>query len=713
MTLEPSLLERNWRRSIEDYLLSIPGEESARLIQLMRESRAAWVLMLPPASGARRALFLGDARSGTPAGLVRLGWRVTVQDPTTREFAIHRGAATRAPVDDGTQANESTAAASDPGKSDPSKSDLGASGSILAVESATTGFEAPAQNEPGGEPIPPPVDPASDRNQASSATPPDVATTSTRNSKGATPSQSTFDWSAKAPMSDEANGPTSDTASEPTSEAASVPSNELPGEAAAPGTRRPPPIHPVDRAESALVSEKSAETDSFDLVLIEDDSLASPISLPMAVSLSNDLIALTVDNPLGYKRSSGYRADFKRATPTALGHAWLHERDQLLPARRQRLSSLSGQPARAVALYPDRRDFAHVVDWERGAPDLTLGPAERKNGLKLLGRKLGLFPVLAPSFGLWSSKLGSTQTLLDALLDGIAKHLGAERQRPLHLVATRGNSALVLTRDWVVRIPLGHRPNAAMQQNAAGLLALQALDLPTPEPLYLGPIRAGQVDVLLSVESRIPGLGAGQLVDKPKAVARLAATLATRLAALPRTPAQTLDANAAHTLFAPRFQAVKERCGDAATAAALDHMQAETIARATGLTLPLIACHRDLRPKHVIIDEQGRGELMGVVDWSCLEQTGPPLYDLFHFLAQERTARKEWNASRVWHAFQDRNQLEPHEQSAIAHYEAALGLPPEWYAVIAGAYPVLFGAMAEEHWDFSRPLWIKRMFGIE
>jgi hypothetical protein len=195
-------------------------------------------------------------------------------------------------------------------------------------------------------------------------------------------------------------------------------------------------------------------------------------------------------------------------------------------------------------------------------------------------------------------------------------------------------------------------------------------------------------------------------------MARLAGELVQALASLPRTAARELTESAARALFGPRFDVVCERAGDPDATAALRQLEAETIAGATGLRVPLVTCHRDLRPKHVIADAEGAGALMGIVDWSCLQLEGPPLYDLFHFIAQERTAQAGWTARSVWLALQDRDALTPGEAQAVRAYEAALDLPPAWYAVIARAYPVLFGAMAEEHWDFSRPLWIKRMFGI-
>ena len=604
MKVEPSPAETAWRRAIEAELLALPPAEAAKRIQLMRESRAAWALLLPPPSGQRRALFLGDAHSGTVAGLARLGWRVAAEDPATRTFAERRGAATGAPLE---QSEES-------------------------------------------------------------------------------------------------------------------PAGHTPGTSERPGSHRPPPILPEDPPEPHSVSTNPPESRrahqpppvaAFDLVLVEDDASPAPVSLELAASRSRDVVAFTTDNPLAYKRSSGFRADFRLARPGELLRGLVS--GERLGAQRSRLARAADAPARAVALYPDRRDFAHVVDWERGAPDLTLGPAERKNLPKLLGRRLGLFPVLTPSYGLWSAKQSGDKRLLDVLLAELVRTLDARAQTPEHLVATRGNAALILTEDWVVRVPLGHRARAAMLQNEAGLrrLGQAATELRSPTPLFLGSVEvAPDVRLTVSVEERLPGFGAGQLTGRPSATTRLTEALGRALQTLPRGPVQTLDEAAARAIFTPRFEAVRSRAGDPGTITALARLEEEVLAAAIGCRIPRVLCHRDLRPKHVVTDSRGAGDLVGVVDWACLQPDGPPLYDLFHFLAQERATHPGWTPARVWQTFTDRNALGPEAAATVARYERALDLDPAWYGVVARAYPVLFGAMAEEHWDFSRPLWVKRMFGI-
>lgn len=570
----PSAAENAWRRKLEARFLAIDPYTGERLAQILRESRAAWLLLLPPPSGARHALLVGDARSGTAAGLVRLGWRVTLHDPSAehRAFAKERGCATNAALED----------------------------------------------------------------------PPE-------------------------PLAKEA----------------------------------------------------------FDLVLLEE---TAHVGIEEAATLSRDLVAWTTDNALGYKRSSGSRGEFRTTTPFAFLFALLFRSKGRLGPRRAALARALGRPpssSRAAALYPDRLDFAFAIDLDRGTPKLTIGPKERTNRLKWFGYRLGLFPLLAPSFALWARRQETSQTrLLDVLLRQLETELEVtlNSHDPEYLVATRGNTALIQTTGgWVLRVPLGHRPLAAARQNAAALEIVRERfpAVPVAAPLFQGDLRPTpeHPGVFVTVETRFPGLGAGQLSGNLVAMGRLTRELGQLLASLATRPAAPLDELDLEQLLVAPFRTVRERCGDVGTSQALDTLEAEVLGLARGLVIPRVACHRDLRPKHVIAVVEGEraGSLVGIVDWSAFDELGPPLYDLFHFIAQERAQRPGWSSARAWKALESRAGLEPAEREAIEAYETALSLPAGWYTVVAKAYPVLFGAMAEQHWDYSRPRWLKRLFrfGVE
>lgn len=566
--------EPAWRRHLESLMLEAPPEDAERTAQLWRESRAAWLLLLPAPRSDRRLLLVGDARSGTAAGAARLGWSVTVLDPDPEHLAFAK-----------------------------------------ARHRATLGE----------------------------------------------------DLEVAARLQELTPGPL------------------------------------------------------FDCVFVED-----PSALPAeeAARLSRDLVAQTTDNTLAYKRSSGARADFHTTHPLAFLRSLLFERDGHLRAQRLRLGRACSQAARAAALYPDRRDFALVVDLDRPGPGLLIGPMERRNKLKLLGHALGLFPKLTPSLALWATKSETPlprERFVDTLLAQLENKLGVApgTHTPEHLVATRGNTALVTTSaGWVLRVPLSHRATLAAHLNARNLSRVSS-GIPRATPLFEGEVEVSPAGesipkVFVTLETRINGLGAGQLAQNPRATKWLLAQLAERLATLESRPPAPLTGANLDELFGARFAVVKQHCASPTTSRALDALETQVRHLAEGLTIGRVTSHRDLRPKHVIATPDGpsAGALQGLVDWSCLDPHGPPLYDLFHFIAQERASRPKQSARSAWLALQDRAHLEPHEVTAIQAYESALGLPPEWYDVIAHAYPVLFGAMAEEHWAFSRPRWLQRLFGI-
>ncbi len=82
-----------FKRRLEALVLELPDGESDELMMLMKESRGAWAMLLGAATG--RALFVGNACSGTPVALGTLGFDVTVleREPRRLRFALERAAA--------------------------------------------------------------------------------------------------------------------------------------------------------------------------------------------------------------------------------------------------------------------------------------------------------------------------------------------------------------------------------------------------------------------------------------------------------------------------------------------------------------------------------------------------------------------------------------------------------------------------------------------
>jgi hypothetical protein len=188
-----------------------------------------------------------------------------------------------------------------------------------------------------------------------------------------------------------------------------------------------------------------------------------------------------VDNRLGYKRSLASKGEFRVPSPWEYARwaLWAPAGNHSLIGYRQALRNRGYTNVEAYALYPHREDFSHVVALDTRYPALTIGPMERKNRLKLWGARLGLFPWLAPSFALFASSSSATHspTRLEAALETIAAQLGTPTPSVETIIATRGNSAVVHTRDpaWTLHVPLAPADRAALRQPAALGAAFPAL----------------------------------------------------------------------------------------------------------------------------------------------------------------------------------------------------------------------------------------------
>lgn len=434
-------------------------------------------------------------------------------------------------------------------------------------------------------------------------------------------------------------------------------------------------------------------------------------------------VVLVADNRLGYKRSEGARGEFRVPTPLS----WI--RAAARPARGERTlvgyrelleDSGFGRP-RALALYPHADDFTFVVALDELHPKLHVGPMERRNRLKMAAEALGLFPVLTPSFAIVVARRDQqpSRPRVERLLAALAERLGERVPQAEELVTTRGNSLLVQTRilgapdeegagRWTLHVPLSPAKRAQCERHFERLGELPARfpDLPLPEPLF-----AGELDgIWLSCERRMGGLSAPQLSGQRGPLGRMLRECAQLLGRLVVVPRLEVDAARFERILGRRFELVARHAAEPATLAELERLRGEAREQLLGRSLPLVLVHGDLRGKHVQVRPDGA--LLGLLDWGISELEGLPAFDLLHLVVHERKQERGLGAGEAWRACLDPETREEHEQRALADYARAVGLEPDLLELLARIYPVLVSDIAERNWDYSRPRWLARQFGL-
>ena len=60
----------------------------------------------------------------------------------------------------------------------------------------------------------------------------------------------------------------------------------------------------------------------------------------------------------------------------------------------------------------------------------------------------------------------------------------------------------------------------------------------------------------------------------------------------------------------------------------------------------------------------------------------------------------------------DRVGLRPAEEEALDGYVEALGMEESLRRLVADLYPLFIAGVAERNWDYSRPRWLNRLFGL-
>ncbi len=484
--------------------------------------------------------------------------------------------------------------------------------------------------------------------------------------------------------------------------------------------------HTPTLVEGGLEARLPFEDDSFELVVQED-------GLPEADGpwghdaeelrrVSRGEVLVVADNRLGYKRSLGARGEFAVPSPLqyVLDVARRSRGAHTLGGYRRRLTFGESVAPRAFALYPHSMDFAHVVGLDESGPALHIGPMERRNKLKMLGQRAGLFPLLTPSFALISETraLKSQHTRIERILSQLAERLGEPTPRVDELVATRGNTALVQTRlpgsdpedpagRWSLHVPLSPQQERQLDRHHAVIERLwESRQLPVPEPLFRGTLEG----VSLSCERRLGGLAAPQLSGDPQRVERTLTDLVEQLSSVVVRESRPLDSEEFERYFGARFDLVARFCGRPETQRSLSRLRDRTRERVMGLELPLVLYHADLRSKHLQVDEAGR--ILGYLDWGSSLDADLPYSDLLQFLVHELKQSRCETAQQAWEGLGAGGPVSGAERSLLDRYADRLGLSKAFQLAMEGCFPVFVAAMAEANWDYSRPRWLHRQFGV-
>ncbi len=423
-------------------------------------------------------------------------------------------------------------------------------------------------------------------------------------------------------------------------------------------------------------------------------------------------LVLVGDNRLAYKRSLGRKGAFRVPRPLEFLRRVFATgaREQTLRGYKRALRIGRVRAVEGFALYPHRLDFSHVVALEREHPALSIGPMEQKNRLKLAGKALGLFPVLTPSFALVARLGRPEQMRIERVLGMLAERLRERAPLVETIVATRGNSAVVHTHAgaaWTLHIPLAAKNlrKTELHFRVLGELRTRFPGFPAPEPVFCGTLEG----LTFCCERRLPGWSAPQACGDQPRIARMLGQVADKLAGLVVRPSRPFDEADFEAQVAARFRLVIEHASVPGTIERLERMQAEARAKLVGRPLPLVFYHADVRAKHVQVDEQGN--VLGILDWGTAEPEGLPYFDLLQLVVHEIKQEHGISAGEAWRRLLAR-ELRDYERECLESYCKAIGLEPDVARAIEELYPVLVAAMAERNWDYSRPRWLQRQFGL-
>lgn len=432
-------------------------------------------------------------------------------------------------------------------------------------------------------------------------------------------------------------------------------------------------------------------------------------------------LVVTSDNRLGYKRSTGRRGAFRRDPRVLVREILSPSRGEAtLPTTKALVQGPSAEwpSARAFSLYPDALEFSHVVALDEARPQLTIGPRERKNRLKMIGHRLGLFPWLTPSFAVHTQRPGQPpRDRLTRILGQLSEIVGEDAVLADILVATRSNDALIHTAPasgegaagrWTLHVPLqpAKRKMVAIHHGWLVKLRRDLPDVPVPEPLFLGELEGTH----LAVERRLGGLSGTDVTGDLESTRRMFVDAARHAALLLDKDTTLIDDAWADRLLRPRFDRVEGLVRTESTLKRLRALRSRVEERLIGSRTRLGIYHADLRGKHVQITNGGA--VSGYLDWGASEESFLPFIDLLHLVIHQRKQEVGGAFGDAWRALLEPAGRRDYESEAFDRYLQHTGFDSEDLAFYLDAYPLFVAGMAERNWDYSRPDWVRRQFGI-
>lgn len=470
-------------------------------------------------------------------------------------------------------------------------------------------------------------------------------------------------------------------------------------------------------------------------VAVQEDGVPGPATgwgygIEELRRIAKDEVLVAADNRFGYKRSTGERGRFRRSPLRFI-------KDGVRPPRGERTlegtrSLVQGpwQASTAYALYPHAQEFSHVVGLDDPKPRLSIGPRERRNALKMWGYRLGAFRWLTPSFAVHAKRreagpggpAGIGRRRIERVLEGLGEEIGEPGASLDILVATRSNNVLALTEGpdagghdegasgggWAIHIPLQPFKRRMVRAHHDWLVhvATSFPDVRVPRALF-----AGTIDGLeLAACRRVRGLNGTDVTGDPVRTAAMFGSAAAQLAALLEPEATPMNADLYATLITRRVARVLGLVRRESTAADLRAREERLREYLLGRRVRFAMYHADLRSKHVQVHPSG--EIAGILDWGASEERFLPLVDLLQLLIHQRKQESGATFGNAWKQMCDRAKWLPHEARAINAYAEAAELGPADVAAYLDAYPLFVAGMAERNWDYSRPDWIARQFGI-
>jgi aminoglycoside phosphotransferase (APT) family kinase protein len=142
----------------------------------------------------------------------------------------------------------------------------------------------------------------------------------------------------------------------------------------------------------------------------------------------------------------------------------------------------------------------------------------------------------------------------------------------------------------------------------------------------------------------------------------------------------------------------------------VQRLVAEARERMLGRPMQSALYHADLRAKHVGV--RADGSLVGILDWGASERAFVPYVDLLQLVLHQRKQEEGGSLGAAAAILRAPGRMRAHERAALERYCSALRLDPEVRQGIESLYPVFVAGMAERNWDYSRPDWLHRSFGL-